>query len=166
MTSPILGVVLVSVSLSIRTRFVGSITVSEPDADKALPKLVCKVLSGITLLKKPVALEITSTLIMQLPLAGMVRVAGKVTLLAVVLTAPVPVQVVLALGVPAITTVPGIVSVNAVVNEAVDGFGFVKVMVNVEICPSPTCDPLNDFCTVGTATGVTTVGSPEVELRV
>src|SRR6185436_7637978 len=65
----------------------------------------------------------------------MVRVAGSVTVFAPTVTAPAPVHVVLAFGVPAIDRPAGSVSVSAAVSEATLVFALVSVMVRVDVPP-------------------------------
>ena len=76
----------------------------------------------------------TLTVKVQLPLAGIVRPAGKVTVdpPALATGAPTPPQVVLALGVAATTTPAGKVSVSGAVSVATATPGLFKVTVSVE----------------------------------
>jgi hypothetical protein len=74
----------------------------------------------------------------QLPRAGIVRPAGKVTVEAPATAtgAPMPPQVVLTLGVAAITTPLGKVSTSGAVRVETVSSGLLRVMVSVETPPA------------------------------
>src|SRR5687768_6236406 len=82
-----------------------------------VPVVVTKAPAGKTLMYEPSTAAVTSTLTVQLPVAGIVRPAGKVTVEAPATAtgAPTPPQVVLTLGVAAITTPLGKVSTRSAV---------------------------------------------------
>ena len=80
----------------------------------------------------------TLTISVQLPLAGIVRPAGSVTLdpPGVANGAPVPPQVVLTLGTAAIVTPAGKLSISGAVSVLGAAWGLVIVMVRVETPPA------------------------------
>src|SRR3954469_1988413 len=102
--------------------------------------------------------EVTSTLTVQVPAvaplpAGMDRVVGSeiVFVPALALTAPEPAHVVEAFGVGAITTPEGSVSTSAAESVAADAFGFVSVMVSVEVPLAAMVDGTKPFARLGVA---------------
>lgn len=118
-----------------------------------LPLLVCKALAGSVLRKIPVPGAVTFTLIVQVP-AVMPVPAGiappvKVTVVPPGVAVTTPPQVETALGVAAITTPGGKVSVSGAVKVATRVFGLDKVIVSVEIPPAVIEAGLKALLTVG-----------------
>ncbi|MFA7242730.1 MAG: hypothetical protein WC091_21700 [Sulfuricellaceae bacterium] len=82
---------------------------------------------------------------------------GKVTVELPATAAGTPPQVVLALGVGAITTPLGNVSMSAAVSVAAAGLGLIKVTVSVETPPALMVNGLKALPSVGGVPGETTV---------
>jgi hypothetical protein len=139
----------------------GGTTVNVATAGAALlPLLVTRAPACKVLMYEPPTAAVTSTVTVHVPgvlplPAGIDRVEGKVTVepAAVAETTPLPLQVVLALGVAAITTPVGNVSTSAEVRVATLAFGLDSVMVSVETPPSLMVAGLNALSSVGVPTG-------------
>ena len=108
-----------------------------------LPLLVCKAPPASVLTNLPAVVEVTFTVIVQVPgvPAGIVEFVDKLTVVppGVALTTPPPLpplpQVVLAFGVGAITSPVGKVSMSGAVKVATLRFGLDSVMVRGEVPP-------------------------------
>ena len=98
-----------------------------------LPLVVISAPASSVLMNEPPTGAVTFTVSVQLPLAGIVRPAGKVTVVppGAAAGAPTPPQVVLTFGVAAISSPLGKVSVSGAVRMAGAGLGLLKVMVSV-----------------------------------
>jgi hypothetical protein len=118
------------------------------------PLVVVRPPTGMVLAYAPVAVAVTVTLMVQLPLAGMVPPA-RLTAVAVLLAVPTA-QLVLA--VPAVAVMApgatGKVSVNAAPVRATVLL-LATVMVNTLVPPAPMVDAANDLVMVGCANTVT-----------
>ena len=114
-----------------------------------LPLLVCKALMARMLLYLPLRGAVTFTVSLQEPLAGIERPAGKVTVFTPVVTTPLPPQVVLTVGVDAITTPLGNVSVSGAVRLAAVLLEFFKIMVRVDTPPALIVFELKALLSVG-----------------
>jgi hypothetical protein len=113
-------------------------TVKVATADPALFSLVVsKAPAGSVLMYEPPTAAVTLAVSVQLPLAGIERPAGKVTVEppATATGTPPPPQVVLTFGVAAITTPLGKVSTSGAVRVAPATLGLLKVTVSVETPP-------------------------------
>src|SRR5487761_2640727 len=100
--------------------------------------------------------EVTSTVSVQLLLAGIERPDGKVTVVppALAATAPEPLQGVAALGVAATTTPLGRVSMSGVVRVVTSSSGLLKVTVSVETPPALMVAGLKALPSVGGMVGL------------
>ena len=109
-----------------------------PAAVALVPVVVTKAPAGRTLACGPTTVVVTSTVTVQLPEAGIVPPAGKVTVEAPATAtgAPTPPQVVPTLGVAAITIPLGKVSTSGAVRVATATSGLFRVMVSVETPPA------------------------------
>ena len=121
-----------------------------------LPFEVCSAPAAIVLVYVPPSVPVTSTWKVQVPgvrptAAGIERPTGSVTEFAPVVTAPAPVHVVLAFGVPAIARPAGSVSVSAAESVAALEFALVSVTVSVEVPPEAIGLVPKAFATVGAA---------------
>src|ERR1019366_7379416 len=130
----------------------GETTVKVATAAAALlPLPVTKAPAGSVLMYEPPRAAVTSTVSVQLPLAGIERPAGKVTVEfpATATGTPAPVQVEAAFGVAAITTPLGKVSTSEAVRVATSSSGLLKVTVSVEIPPALMVAGLKALPSVG-----------------
>lgn len=95
---------------------------------------------------------VTPTDTVQLPLAGMLRRLGRLTVFApaTAFTVAPPPQVVAPFGEGAITTPDGNVSISAAVNVATVAFAFDNVTVSVDTPPTAMEAGLNALVRVGT----------------
>lgn len=121
-----------------------------------LPLLVCNAFTGNTFKNVPTSGAVTLTEIVQLPLAGMVRPVGRLTVLvpAVAVTVVPPPQEVVPFGSGAITTPEGRVSTSGAVSVATLGFGLDSVTVRVDRPPALILLGMNDLASAGVADGV------------
>lgn len=144
---------------------IGTATVNGAVADLGLlPLVVIKAPAGMVLTYVPGALDVTLTVKVQLPLAGIVRPAGKVTVdpPAAATGAPVPPQVVFTLGVAAITTPAGKVSVSGAVSVATAGLLLLNVTVSVDASPALIVAGVKDLASIGAPTKAGQVGTVNV----
>jgi len=124
-----------------------------------LPPMVCKAPAASELMKLPPAGALTSTVTVQ---ELLLRIEPPVNVTAVppALAAVVPPQVVPALGVEAITTPVGNVSISGAVKLSAVALALLKVMVRVETPPALIAAGLKALPRVG-ATG----GAPHTEME-